>query len=55
MNLLIVTSLLLVAASCKEAISLFEQVGFDNYGIEKESISDGETFYDQIYMQKFLN
>jgi len=40
-----------VADSCEKAIRLFKSAGFCQYGLEPESITDGTTFYDQIYMK----
>ncbi len=45
---------LVVASTCEKAIKLFHIAGFEKYGCERDSISDGKKFYDQIYMQKFL-
>jgi ribosomal protein S18 acetylase RimI-like enzyme len=44
---------LMAAVNCVEAISLFTKVGFEKYGLEKDSIRDEDNnYYDQIYMQK---
>jgi len=44
---------LMAAVNCTEAISLFTSVGFEKYGLERDSIRDeNDRFYDQIYMQK---
>jgi len=45
---------LVVCKTCENAISLFHKAGFIDYGVERESISDGRTFYDQVYMQNFV-
>jgi ribosomal protein S18 acetylase RimI-like enzyme len=42
---------LVAATNCESALSLFHKVGFEQYGLERESIRDNEKFYDQIYMQ----
>lgn len=42
---------LMVANSCEKAISLFRSFGFKEYGLETMSISDGNSFYDQLYMK----
>ena len=45
---------LMVAENCERAISLFKSFEFKEYGMEIDSISDGVYFYNQIYMQKFI-
>ncbi len=42
---------LMVAVNSEAAISLFYKAGFEKYGQERDSIRDGETYFDQIYMQ----
>ncbi len=46
---------LVVSVSCKRAIELFHKAGFQDYGLEREAITDGSAFYDQIYMQKYVS
>jgi ribosomal protein S18 acetylase RimI-like enzyme len=45
---------LMVATNCEKAIKLFKSSGFEQYGFETQSISDGKKFFDQIYMKKEL-
>ena len=49
MNLLYLR--IVTATSSANAISLFNSVGFCQYGLEENSIKDGKQFYDQIYMK----
>ncbi len=42
---------LVATVNCESALSLFSKVGFEKYGQERDSIRDGEKYYDQVYMQ----
>lgn len=42
---------LMAAVSCEPALHLFSKFGFEKYGLERDSIRDGEKYYDQVYMQ----
>ena len=46
---------LMAAVNCESALALFSKVGFEKYGHERDSIRDGEQYYDQIYMQVNCN
>ena len=45
---------LVVDADNVAAISLFEGLGFDAYGVERRARLVGSTYYDQLYMCVFL-
>lgn len=42
---------LMVAVNSEAAIALFYKFGFEKYGQERDSIRDGNIYFDQIYMQ----
>ena len=36
------------------AIKLYEKMGFQSYGVEKEAVFVNETFLDEVFMVKFI-
>lgn len=42
---------LMTAVSCEKAVSLFNSVGFKQYGLEPASIQFDDVYHDQVYMK----
>ncbi len=36
------------------AIHLYESLGYEKFGVEKEALKMGETYFDELWMVKFL-